>query len=275
MTPEEKQIRNHIHKVRETIPTGVLQFFERVIEEYTMLPIERLVDLYFTIIQLQQREIPGDFVEFGVWKGGALGCMAVATNQSPENYFSLLNMNSEENHEPDRPNTQDWSTALAGNRRLFGFDTFEGHPEPQDWELDIHGTNQNKVFHEVMDRDGEWAAVSIQDVQENLAKLLGDYPQDLITLVRGDASITGPEFASSSDNRGIALLRLDMDWYEPTINCLNALGHHIPVGGVIILDDFGHHLGVQKAAEEYFTSIDRRFDVTKIDYSCVRIVFLT
>ena len=275
MTPEEKQIRNHIGKVRETIPIGVLQFFERVIENYTMLPIERLVDLYFTIIQLRQRKVPGDFVEFGVWKGGALGCMALAANQNTANYFNLLNMNLEKNKEPDQVNTRDWSIALSEKRQLFGFDTFEGHPEPQDWELDIHGTNQNKVFHEVMSRDGEWAAVSMQDVQENLATLLGDHPQELVRLIKGDASVTGPQFASSSDNRGIALLRLDMDWYEPTINCLNALGGHIPIGGVIILDDFGHHLGVQQAAEEYFASIDRRFDVAKIDYSCVRIIFLS
>ncbi|MDG2243333.1 MAG: TylF/MycF/NovP-related O-methyltransferase [Rhodospirillaceae bacterium] len=275
MTSEEKQVRNHINKVRQTIPSDLLQFFERVIADYTMLPIERLVDLYFTIIQLRRRQVAGDFVEFGVWKGGALGCMALAANQKLVNYFNVLNMNTKEKQAADLTNVLDWSVSISEKRRLFGFDTFEGHPEPHDWELDIHGTNQNKVFHEVMERDGEWASVTIEDVQNNLSVLLRDYPKDIVKLVKGDASVTGPDFAKSSDNKGIALLRLDMDWYEPTIICLDALGHHIPIGGVVILDDFGHHLGVQEAAEEYFSKTEREIDVTKIDYSCVRIVFLS
>ena len=102
MTPEEKQIRNHINKVRQTIPSDLLQFFERVIADYTMLPIERLVDLYFTVMQLRQRKVPGDFVEFGVWRGEA---------------FRYL---------------------IKTFKKGYGFDTFEGLPE--DWHHEKAGT---------------------------------------------------------------------------------------------------------------------------------------
>lgn len=274
MTPEEKQIRNHIFKQRETIADDVLQILDKVLPTYTMLPLERIYDLYKTVIQLNYREVPGDFAEFGVWRGGSLASIAMASRQTSLPYFDEIS--SASNGTEAAPVSEiDWTSPVVPDRKIFGFDTFSGHSAPLDWEVDIHGKNQRVVYEEVKERDGSWAACSLEEVQSNLKSILGNYPDDFITLIKGDGAITGPEFGPVAEERGLALLRLDMDWYEPTIKCLETLGQYVPVGGLVILDDFGHHSGVRKAAKEYFSSIDRRFDVTKTDYSCARVVFLS
>jgi Macrocin-O-methyltransferase (TylF) len=50
----------------------------------------------------------------------------------------------------------------------------------------------------------------------------------------------------------IALLRLDMDWYESTRHELVHLDPQLVRGGVLIIDDYGHWQGARKATDEYF-----------------------
>ena len=49
----------------------------------------------------------------------------------------------------------------------------------------------------------------------------------------------------------ISLLRLDTDFYESTKE-LEVLYPLLEVGGVIIIDDYGHWKGCKKAVDEYF-----------------------
>jgi len=49
----------------------------------------------------------------------------------------------------------------------------------------------------------------------------------------------------------IAILRLDMDVYHPTMHTLEMLYDNISVGGAIIIDDWGL-VGVRKAVEEFW-----------------------
>src|SRR5258708_30300055 len=40
-------------------------------EAETMIGLKRMDNLHFCIQQVIQREVPGDFIETGVWRGGA------------------------------------------------------------------------------------------------------------------------------------------------------------------------------------------------------------
>jgi hypothetical protein len=104
--------------------------------------------------------------------------------------------------------------------------------------------------------------------------MLGADSAKHIELIAGDGAKTSVTFRETARIRKIALLRLDMDWYEPTKACLESLIDCVPPFGALILDDFGHHNGVQKAVAEFFGGCKRRFDVCKVDYSCMRITFL-
>jgi O-methyltransferase len=63
----------------------------------------------------------------------------------------------------------------------------------------------------------------------------------------------------------VALLRLDTDWYESTRHELEHLYPLLVPGGVLIIDDYGHHLGVRKAVDEYFA--DDPILLTRVDYT--------
>ena len=65
----------------------------------------------------------------------------------------------------------------------------------------------------------------------------------------------------------IALLRLDTDWYESTRWELQHLYPLIVRGGVLILDDYGHWQGAQRAVDEYFDQQGPQVLLARVDYS--------
>ena len=89
------------------------------------------------------------------------------------------------------------------------------------------------------------------------------YPFDRFTFVEGDVAQT---LRSQVPDR-IALLRLDTDWYESTRVGLEVLYPRLSVGGVCILDDYGHWQGARQAVDEYFERLGHRPYMHPIDYS--------
>ena len=66
----------------------------------------------------------------------------------------------------------------------------------------------------------------------------------------------------------ISILRLDTDFYESTKKELEILYPKLQVGGVIIVDDYGHWKGCKKAVDEYFRDKKNIF-FQQVDYSGV------
>ena len=66
---------------------------------------------------------------------------------------------------------------------------------------------------------------------------------------------------------GIALLRLDTDWYESTKHELEHLYPLLVSGGVIIIDDYGHWKGAKKAVDEYIKDNNLPLLLNRIDYT--------
>ena len=56
-------------------------------------------------------------------------------------------------------------------------------------------------------------------------------------------------------NQPIALLRLDGDWYDSTMVCLQNLYPKVVTGGIIIIDDYYSWDGCSKAVHDYLSSI--------------------
>lgn len=69
-------------------------------------------------------------------------------------------------------------------------------------------------------------------------------------IIKGWFKDTLPAF----DHHGpIAILRLDGDWYESTMECLTFLYPRVKTGGVIILDDYITWEGCSKAVHDYLS----------------------
>lgn len=62
------------------------------------------------------------------------------------------------------------------------------------------------------------------------------------------------ETVFAADVGKIALLRLDGDWYESTMCCLNAFFPKIANGGYLVIDDYGTWDGCTKAVHEYLST---------------------
>jgi len=195
----------------------------------------RLWSLLNAVRYVIQEAVPGDFVECGVWRGGSVMAMARQL------------------------------TALGiTDRRIWLYDTFSGMTTPtyRDVEAGSGRTAQSMLDEtQVGDGDNVWCTADRAVVEANL-RMTG-YPMDRFTIVEGDISRTVHEAAPES----IALLRLDTDWYESTRVELETLYPKLAVGGVCILDDYGHWEGARQAVDEYFSSHGPRPYMHAIDYS--------
>lgn len=60
-------------------------------------------------------------------------------------------------------------------RNFIGFDTFEGHSEPNEDELDMRGDNMRERWMEINGRGGKWAEASYLECLDFL-KSLGGIP---------------------------------------------------------------------------------------------------
>ena len=64
----------------------------------------------------------------------------------------------------------------------------------------------------------------------------------------------------------IAILRLDMDVYHPTMHALEMLYDNISIGGAVIIDDWGL-LGVQRAVKEFWQKRGLQPEINNINNS--------
>lgn len=204
-----------------------------LVRKYSMTPVERLYDLYKAVHYVNSASVPGDIVEVGVWKGGALGMASLASSD-----HSL-------------------------SRRFCGFDTFTGHLPPSEDETDLWGNNLYERWRaETENGRTGWAAISKNEVAKNFAQLGGNLEQ--LELIEGDIVKT---VADWDYTREISILRIDVDWYPETKASLEGLFPSLAQGGVLICDDYGHHSGAKKAVDDFFS--DKPIRLSHVDYSCV------
>jgi hypothetical protein len=189
----------------------------RSVEEYTMTSPERVAALIEATRYVSRARLPGAIVECGVWRGGSM--MTVA--------LTLLELNDT-------------------SRNLYMFDTYEGMPPPTEKDKDGAGVPAADLLAVTPQGTGIWCEAGLEEVRSNLLKT--GYPPERLHFIKGKVEDTVPHAGLGS----IALLRLDTDWYESTRHELHHLYPQLGVGGVLIIDDYGHWQGSKEAVDEYF-----------------------
>jgi len=205
------------------------------VEPYTMTSPERLYALLEAVRYVHNNNIPGDFLEAGVWKGGS--SLLVAKE--------LINL---------------------GNtvRNLYLFDTFSGMPEPGETDISFRGENAKSVFtnKKISQDSSNWCFASKAEVQSIIEQ--SNYPLNKIHLIQGKVENTIPKHAPEK----ISILRLDTDWYESTAHELKHLYPRLSSGGVLIIDDYGHWLGARKAVDEFIKLNNINAFLHRVDSTC-------
>lgn len=141
-----------------------------------------------------------------------------------------------------------------GHRKVFVADSFEGLPPPsskvrQD-RFDFH-----HWFKPVL-------AVSEKQVRENFRRY--GLLDERVVFVKGFFKDTLHKLDGP-----FALIRLDGDMYESTMNALEALYPKLSPGGFVVIDDYGLLANCRQAVDDYRARHDIEAPITQIDRSGV------
>ncbi|OBF89121.1 hypothetical protein A5790_20880 [Mycobacterium sp. 852002-51152_SCH6134967] len=204
----------------------------REVDPYTLTSSDRVAALCTSVDYIVDHDIPGAIVECGVWRGGSLLAMLLRLRQR----------------------------GIVG-RDIYGYDVWagmgpSGFPyQPTDEDVLFNGTSVQSsmnpgrlgktIYERIMPKFTHFKP-SRDDVYALLTST--GYPPERIHLVAGPVEDTIPAHAPDT----IALLRLDTDLYESTRHELEHLYPRIPVGGVLVIDDYGYWKGARKAVDDYF-----------------------
>jgi O-methyltransferase len=210
----------------------IVEIIDKV-RTYTMTTPARLAALSDAMSHVVRHQIPGAFVECGVWKGGS--SMAAA--------LRLLQLG-------------------RADRAFHQFDTFEGMTAPT--EIDRSGTSgfsATAMLKSAPSGSKLAAYAPMEEVWRNMAAT--GYPAELVQLVRGPVETTIP----AQTPERIAVLRLDTDWYESTKHELVHLFPRLSPGGILIIDDYGDWQGARRAVDEYFAASGTAIFLHRIDHT--------
>ncbi len=208
------RVRNDIHRFSLS-PTAREVLHRRL----TYLSPHKLHTLERCAEEVNQRDVPGDFIECGVALGGSAIVMA---------------------------------SHLEYGRRLHGYDVFGMIPPPSD--RDDEGAHQR---YETI-RAGRSAGIDgdeyygyIDDLRTVVVdnfRLFGFEPDGRpIALHEGLFQDT----LRLEAGQRVALAHIDCDWYDPVSFCLGAIHPHLAPGGFIVLDDYNDYGGCRRASDEF------------------------
>lgn len=162
---------------------------------HTMIGLHRLNNLQYCMEDVLKNNIPGDFIETGVWRGGAAILMRAV--------LKVYNIT---------------------DRLVFAADSFEGLP-PSNYTLYPADNGYDFTQFKIL-------AVSLPEVQANFEcyGLLDNQ----VAFLKGWFKDTLPDAPIEK----LALMRLDGDLYESTMDALINLYPKLSIGGYVIIDDY-------------------------------------
>lgn len=140
------------------------------------------------------------------------------------------------------------------DRRVWVADSFQGLPPPT-LEQDRKSTFQ---FHMQ-----EVLAVSIDEVKSNFRNY--GLLDEQVCFLEGWFHKTLPTVS----DRQWAVVRLDGELYESTMDGLRNLYPGISLGGYIIIDDYGAVEGCRQAVQDYRTENNIREEIQQVDWTCI------
>lgn len=193
---------------------------------HSMVGLKRLDNLQFCVEDALARGVPGDLMETGVWRGGAVILMR-----------AILKAHG------------------VTDRRVWAADSFAGLPPPNAGKYPADAGWELNAFKEL--------AVSLEEVQANFRAY--GLLDEQVRFLKGWFRDTLP----SAPVQRLAVLRLDGDLYESTIDALNALYPKLEKGGYLIVDDYADIGPCRQAVDDYRARHGIAEEILRIDWSGV------
>tara|TARA_A100001015_G_C14977033_1_gene707751 strand:+ start:338 stop:1075 length:738 start_codon:yes stop_codon:yes gene_type:complete len=187
--------------------------------------------------------IKGDYVEFGVYKGGSF----VESYQQRLVFKEFLNQQL--NHQ------EKWRREfmMKSNYHKFkpifhGLDTFDGMPENDE---------QNIIFEK-----GSYFS-NYDSVKKKCLK--NGIPSESFFLYKGNFKNTKNELKENLKNRKVAIVNFDCDLYSSTKEAIFSIENNLQIGSVLLFDDWNtfnadNNKGQRKAFLEFQKTTNLKFE---------------
>ena len=165
-------------------------------------------NIQFCVEEVLRDQIPGDMIETGVWRGGAVIFIRAILKA-----YGIT------------------------DRTVWAADSFSGLPKPDDGTYPADAGDRHYLISEL--------AISLEEVQENFRRF--GLLDGQVRFLKGWFRETLPKAPISR----LAMIRLDGDLYESTMDGLTSLYPKLSVGGYLIVDDFHMVPSCRKAVHDY------------------------
>jgi hypothetical protein len=235
----KRSLTNTLYKDEpDTDQENEMRFVGRFAKHYingaavSMLPLARFDNLQACIEDVVANNVPGDFIETGVWRGGAVIFMRAM--------LKLLDVT---------------------DRTVWVADSFEGLPKP----------DAEKFPVEAKSHEGPVMSEMFKHFAAGLAEVKGNFEaygmlDDQVKFLQGWFKDTLPTAPVTK----LAIMRLDGDYYESTMDGLTNLYDKLSVGGYAIIDDYGEDSWTycRKAVDDFRAERGITTPLTRIDSKC-------
>jgi O-methyltransferase len=193
---------------------------------HSMIGMKRMDNIQFCLEDVIRREVAGDFIETGVWRGGA--CIFAR---------GIL------------------KAYCIKDRTVWVADSFAGLPPP---DPDKYPDDAGDVHHLLKP-----LAISLEQVKANFDTY--GLLDDRVQFLKGWFKDTLPK----APLKQLAVVRLDGDMYESTMDGLTNLYPKLSPGGYLIVDDYGAVPACAKAVNDYRKQHDINDSIEVIDWGGV------
>lgn len=206
---------------------------------HTMVGLKRLDNLHECMDRVLADDIPGDFIETGAWRGGV--CIFMR---------AFLKAHG------------------CTGRAVWVADSFEGLPEPELYDVmpeasvESSTVDVNQVRHGVKLLNDQVLGVSMSTVQDNFSRY--GLLDEQVRFLPGWFDDTLPRAPIDR----LAVLRLDGDFYQSTVDALENLYPKLSRGGFVIIDDYNIP-GCRKAVDEFRAKYGVTDAIVPIDETAV------
>ncbi len=217
-------------------------------QAHTMIGIHRLDNIEMLVRRILTEAVPGDLIEAGVWRGGSTIFMR-----------GLLKAHG------------------VTNRTVWVADSFGGHlPTAENGASDrSYSSPSVQPFHDALLRGGALPpafqerldllglGTSHGQVRERFTRygLLDDQVRFLVGWFRDSLPAAPIE--------RLALLRLDADFYDSTLDAIGALYPKLSPGGYVIVDDYGTFPECRAAIHDFLADVGEVPRIIPIDDDAV------
>jgi hypothetical protein len=186
-----------------------------------------------TLLVDQVKDVPGDIVECGVFKGtGMLTFLKIKRFLCPNSGKKVVGF--------DFFNSEKLIESLSGIDKeamdtLFCQRNYE------------HGDDQAHIFGEFVKHCG--------------------FEEHEFELVAGDITETAAKYVSERPGFRISLLYIDLDVEVPTYEALSAMWDRVVKGGMVVFDEYAFHKWSESAGVDRFFA-DKDVEIKTLNYIC-------